>query len=82
MSGNALQTGSVDTTDVSSLAFGSAGPYASNATGSDGLKGGPHAFATAAAGDGSVYIYGTLSLVAPDSTPPGTYSTTLTFTIV
>jgi len=81
ITGNAL--GPVSVTQVPSGAFTTV-PYASAATGSDGLKGGPHTFASAAPlhGDGSVYVDGTLSLVAPTSTPSGTYSATLTFTIV
>ncbi|HTR69534.1 MAG TPA: Ig-like domain-containing protein [Mycobacteriales bacterium] len=76
LTGNALQSGDVVTTDVTS-----AGDYSASATGSDGLKGGPHAFATAAHGDGSVNVDGTLALKAPTSTVAGTYTATLTFTI-
>ena len=66
----------VVTTDVTNTAV-----YPPTATGSDGLAGGPHRFATAANGDGSVYIYGLLTLTAPSSTPAGLYTATLTFTI-
>jgi hypothetical protein len=38
-------------------------------------------FATAAHGAGSVYVYGNLSLQAPTSTPAGTYTATVTFTV-
>jgi len=76
LNGNALQAGSVVTTNLTS-----AGGYAPGATGSDGLAGGPHVFATAAAGAGSVYIDGVLTLVAPTSTPAGVYTATLTFTV-
>ncbi len=76
ISGNALQAGSVVTNDVTN-----SGVYAAAASGSSGLKGGPHTFATAAAGAGSVYIYGVLNLVAPTSTAGGSYSATLTFTV-
>jgi hypothetical protein len=72
---NALQSG-VNTTDVTSGAV-----YGPNDPGSDGLKGGPHEFATTANGDGEVNIYGLLSLAAPSSTPAGEYTATLTFTI-
>jgi hypothetical protein len=59
----------------------SSSEYAPGATGTDGLAGIPHQFATKAQPDtGTVGIYGTLSLRAPSSTPAGTYSTTLTFT--
>jgi hypothetical protein len=77
VAGNALQAGSVLTNDVTN----SGSVYAATASGSSGLKGGPHTFATAAAGAGSVYIYGVLNLVAPTSTPGGSYSATLTFTV-
>ncbi len=80
ISGNALQAGDVTTNNVTSAAT-TGTPYGTTDTGSDGLKGGPHAFATAASGNGSVYVDGTLSLVAPSSTPAGLYSATLTFTI-
>jgi hypothetical protein len=78
LAGNALQSGDVVTTDLPS-----AGDYAAGASGSDGLAGGPHAFATAAAGDGdgSVYVDGLLTLAAPTSTPAGVYTATLTFTV-
>jgi hypothetical protein len=83
ITGNALNgtTDPVVTSPVTSTAVSTNTPYSSTATGSDGLKGVPHAFATAATGDGSVYVDGTLSLIAPSSTPAGTYSATLTFTI-
>jgi hypothetical protein len=77
VSGNALQSGDVVTSDVTNSAI-----YGPTDPGSDGLKGGPHVFATAAQGDGSVYIDGALTLVAPTSTPAGTYTGTLTFTVV
>jgi hypothetical protein len=83
IAGNALQTGSVVTSNVASVAVSNDTPYSpTGGPGTDGLYGAPHAFATAAAGDGSVYVDGTLSLVAPTSTPAGTYTATLTFTIV
>jgi len=81
LTGNALQSGSVTYNDVTSTAVTNDTPYSTGATGTDGLYGAPHAFASASAGDGSVYVDGTLSLVAPSSTPAGTYSATLTFTI-
>ena len=57
--------------------------YAANASGSQGLAGAPHVFASSAApGTGSVYVYGNLNLVAPSSAAPGEYTSTLTFTIV
>lgn len=76
ITGNALQSGDVVTNDVTNTQV-----YGPTATGDDGLAGGPHQFATAAAGDGSVYIYGLLNLTAPSSTPANTYTATLTFTI-
>lgn len=76
IAGNALQSGDVVTTNVTNTAI-----YGPTASGSDGLGGGSHAFATAAAGAGSVDIDGVLTLVAPTSTPAGTYTATLTFTI-
>lgn len=79
VTGDALQAGSVTTYDVTNTAV-----YAPTATGSDGLKGGPHEFASAAAGDsdGSVYVYGLLTLTAPSSSVAGTYTATLTFTVI
>jgi hypothetical protein len=57
-------------------------PYGPTATGSDGLYGAAHAFAdTTTPGGGEVNIFGTLTLNAPSSTPAGTYTATLTFTI-
>ena len=84
LSGNAYSaTGIVvGTEDVTDTLPGGL-PYAAAATGSDGVKGGPHAFAqTTTPGAGSVYVYGNLNLVAPTSSPAGTYTATLTFTIV
>lgn len=46
-----------------------------------GLKGLPHKFASAAAGDGTIGLFGTLTLNAPTSTLAGTYAATLTFTV-
>jgi hypothetical protein len=80
ISGNALQSPDVTTTDVTSSPPGGT-PYSATATGTDGLAGEPHPFASATAGDGQVYINGLLTLVAPTSTPAGTYTATLTFTI-
>jgi Bacterial Ig-like domain (group 3) len=58
-------------------------PYGALATGADGLYGAAHAFAdTTTPGGGEVNIFGTLTLNAPTSTPSGTYTATLTFTIV
>jgi hypothetical protein len=74
--GNALQSGDVVVNNVTNTAV-----YGPTATGTDGLAGGPHQFATAALGDGSVYIYGLLTLTAPSSTPSGTYTATITFTV-
>jgi hypothetical protein len=76
IAGNALQSGSVVTTNVTNSQI-----YGPTATGSDGLSGGPHEFASAAAGAGSVYIDGVLTLTAPTSTPGGQYAATLTFTV-
>jgi hypothetical protein len=45
------------------------------------VKGGPHTFAAATQGAGSVAIRGNLNLQAPSSTPAGLYTTTVTFTI-
>jgi hypothetical protein len=77
LTGNALQSGDVVTNNVTNSAI-----YGPTAAGSDGLKGGPHQFATAAAGNGSVYIDGVLTLTAPTSTPAGLYTAKLTFTII
>ena len=76
ITGNALQTG-VLTSNIGNSAI-----YGPTATGTDGL-GGTHPFATAPVGgsDGSVFINGLLTLVAPTSTPSGQYTATITFTI-
>jgi Bacterial Ig-like domain (group 3) len=78
ITGDALNptTKAVVANDVTSSAV-----YGPTATGTDGLKGGPHQFATALHGLGSVNIFGSLNLTAPASTPAGTYTATLTFTI-
>lgn len=80
ITGNALQSGDVVTNDVTSTPPGGT-PYGPTDAGSVGLKGGPHAFATAAHGAGEVNIDGQLTLDAPSSTPSGSYTATLTFTI-
>jgi hypothetical protein len=80
ISGNALQSPDVTTTDITSTPPGGT-PYGASATGTDGLGGEQHQFASATAGDGQVYINGLLTLTAPTSTPAGTYTATLTFTI-
>jgi len=84
LSGNAYSaTGIVVGTESITDTLPGGLPYAAGATGSDGVKGGPHAFAqTTTPGAGSVYVYGNLNLVAPTSAPAGTYTATLTFTIV
>jgi hypothetical protein len=78
--GNALVASSVTTTDLTSAAT-SGLPYSTTDGGSDGLKGGPHAFATVAHGFGEVNLDGQLTLSAPTSTPSGEYTATLTFTV-
>ncbi|SDJ46986.1 Ig-like domain (group 3) [Frankineae bacterium MT45] len=50
-------------------------------TGSLGLKGSPHTFATATNGTGTIGFTGTLSLVAPSNTAAGNYIAHLTFTV-
>jgi hypothetical protein len=76
--GNALQAGSVVLTDVPA----STTVVAANDPGSNGLGGTTaHAFATANPGVGTVGIYGTLTVNAPSSTVPGTYTGTITFTV-
>jgi hypothetical protein len=70
-------------------------PYGSSVAGSDGLSNGEHVIATStssptqheiassgAAGAGSVFIDGVLTLVAPTSVNAGSYTATLTFTAV
>ena len=55
--------------------------YAAGDTGSDGLRGLAKRFAHADKGNGTVYVYGTMNLVAPTSTKAGTYYSTVTFTV-
>jgi hypothetical protein len=51
-------------------------------TGSQGLKNGPHTFAkSSGGGNGSVSLFGTLTLNAPTATQAGTYTGTITFTV-
>jgi hypothetical protein len=77
--GNALNASNIELTDIP-------GPPLAVApldAGLWGLKGGPHPFANSTeGGDGSVGIGGTITVVAPTSTPPGTYLGTITFTVV
>jgi hypothetical protein len=86
ITGNTYQasgTGTIPvvTTDVTNNPPGGV-PYGPLATGTDGLYGAAHPFAsTASPGGGEVNIFGTLTLNAPTSTPSGTYVATLTFTI-
>lgn len=80
IAGNALQASSVVTTPIGSAAS-TGTPYASDDTGTDGLKGGPHPFATAPDGFGSVNIDGVVTLYAPTSAQSGAYTATLTFTV-
>ena len=57
-------------------------PVAPTDPGSLGLKNGPHTFAkSSGGGNGSVSLYGTLSLNAPTATQAGTYTGTVTFTV-
>ena len=79
--GNALLASQVATENVTSAAL-SGTPYATTDPGSDGLKTGPHPFASAAHGFGEIDVDGVLTLDAPSSTVSGTYTATLTFTIV
>ena len=76
--GNALQSGKVTFTNNAA-----ADPaVAPGATGTAGLGGGAHEFArTNAGGDGTVGIYGTLTITAPTSTKAGHYAGTVTFTV-
>jgi hypothetical protein len=78
VAGNALQAGSVTFTDNPAAAPA----LAPGVIGTAGLGGGPHAFAaTTAGGDGTVGIFGTLTINAPTSTQAGHYTGTVTFTV-
>ncbi len=81
VSGNTLGTPAkpVVTTPVPNGTPGSV--FAAGASCSTGLAGGPHTFAQAANGFGSVHITGLMDLAAPTSTNAGTYMATVTFTI-
>jgi len=81
IAGNNLTSGNVTTSDVTSNASYSV-QYAPTYGGTDGLAA-KHTFATAAVGHsvGTVYIDGAINLYAPTSTPAGTYTGTITFTI-
>jgi hypothetical protein len=78
LTGNALQS---VLTYANTSAATTGTPYGAGASGNDGLAGTAHQFASATAGEGSVYIDGLLTLTAPTSTAAGTYTATLTFTI-
>jgi hypothetical protein len=81
ISGNSLQAISVN--DVTST-FGPSGfGYAAAASGSDGLAGAGHPFASAPVGAsvGTVYVDGVIGVRAPTSTPAGVYTATVTFTV-
>jgi hypothetical protein len=57
-------------------------PVSPTDAGSQGLKNGPHTFATSSGGgNGSVSLFGTLSLNAPTATQAGLYTGTITFTV-
>jgi len=79
LAGNALNAGTkpVGTNDVPAIA---GPPVAPAAAGVAGLKDGPHSFATAARGVGTVNISGVLNLLAPTSTLARVYTATLTVT--
>jgi hypothetical protein len=77
ITGNALQSPDVTVYQLPSTGA----PYAPTATGTDGLGGEAHEFASATAGEGSVNVIGVLTLTAPTSSPAGEYTATLTFTI-
>lgn len=82
IAGNALNAASkpVEVFDLTSAAQTGA-PYGATIDVLDGLGGGSHVLASAAAGAGSVRISGLLGLAAPTSTPAGLYVSTITFTI-
>jgi hypothetical protein len=74
---NALQSGVIATDQPAAMP-----PVAPGDTGTLGLKGPPHTLASTDHGIGTVHLIGTMTLNAPTSTQPGTYTATVTFTIV
>jgi hypothetical protein len=78
ITGNALQAGDVTVYQLPNTGA----PFAPGASGTAGLGGQAQEFASATAGEGSVNVIGILTLTAPTSTPAGTYTATLTFTII
>jgi hypothetical protein len=74
---NALQAGIVATDQPPAFP-----PVSPDDPGTLGLKGPPHLLASTDHGIGTVRLIGTMSLNAPTSTQPGTYTATVTFTIV
>ncbi|RZS91193.1 hypothetical protein EV189_0427 [Motilibacter rhizosphaerae] len=66
------------TTDVPAPAS----PVGPGDPGTDGLGGQPHVIAHAPQGSGTVSLAGRLTVEAPSSTPPGTYSGVITLTVV
>ena len=74
-----LAYSSVTPSYISGNALNPANPVVTNDVPS--VKGGPHQFASAAHGTGSVYIDGALALTAPTSTTAGLYTATVTFTV-
>jgi hypothetical protein len=79
IAGNALAPGDVSTTSLPNAGAPGLAPGA----GCNSGLGGPttHQFASAANGNGSVYVVGTMDLYAPTSTVAGIYLATVTFTI-
>lgn len=78
VSGNGIQAGQVTTFNNPAATP----PVAPSASGSQGLGGPtPHTIASVTSGPGSFSMNGTLTVNAPSSTPPGTYTGTITFTI-
>jgi Bacterial Ig-like domain (group 3) len=81
--GLGLTAGTQDSPPPPSVTFTSNPAHApGSADGNVGIKGGPFTFAhTTGGGLGTAQMHGTLTLLAPTSTPAGTYTGTITFTV-
>jgi hypothetical protein len=82
VTGNALSpTHPITVADVPNGGAGAIAPGTAGCT-ATGLAGAGHTFASIASnGTGSVNVFGSMDLYAPTSTPAGTYTATVTFTI-
>ena len=82
LTGGKLATTSTIPGGVSFTDIPAHNPSALDTDTNKGLGSTPQTFATSPAGDGTAVMSGTLTLLAPTSTPQGTYNGTITFSVV